>query len=551
MMPYARIQYSIFSSSSLIATRCPSSNPPTTFQCHHVIFYPTLVFHTFQGPLHGKASEQSRSTYVFCTTSMAVADGGDVGQVTIDMLPDDVLLDIFDFCLKEPPYFIQDWSHTRSYSRTRTWQKLVHVCRRWRDVVFQSPRRLDLQICCTTSTPVKEMPNIWPTLPLIVYVGGYTGTWSMGNIIAAFKHRDRICGISINHSSKILLETLLPVMREPFPALASLDLVSHHGMARIPDYFLGGSAPHLRHLHLKAIQFLALPKLLLSATDLVTLTLSDVPHSGYISPEAIVTSLFAMTSLKSFHLEFQSPRSRPDQRSQHLPPSTRSVLPALTYFNFEGSSEYLESILARIDAAPLLDCLEIFFFNQPIFQTPYLSQFISHVPKFQALKEARVVISRGIVSVRVLSPMRTLARRVLTVGISRRDMGWRFSSLVQLCTSSLPLLTAEHLHMVFPPLHWQDIEKSQLLELLHQFVAVKNLYLSKKFVAFIAPALQELVGERVIEVLPALQKLFLVDLHPPGPDQEAIGQFLRARSLSSHPVTVLRWVVERWMLDDW
>jgi hypothetical protein len=468
------------------------------------------------------------------------------------MLPDDVLLDIFDFCLKEPPYFIQDWSHTRSYSRTRTWQKLVHVCRRWRDIVFQSPRRLDLQILCTTSTPVREMPNIWPTLPLIVYVGGYTGTWSMGNIIAAFKHRDRICGISINHSSKSPLETLLPVMQEPFPALTSLDLVSCNGMARIPDSFLGGSAPHLRHLHLKTIQFLALPKLLLSATDLVTLTLSDVPHSGYISPETIVTALSAMSSLKSFHLEFQSPRSRPDQRSQHLPPSTRSVLPALTYFKFEGRSEYLESILARIDAAPLLNCLEIFFFNQPIFQTPYLSQFISHVPKFQALKEACVVISRGVISVRVLSPMRTLARRLLTVGISHRDIGWRPSSLVQLCTSTSPLLlTTEHLYMVFPPLHWQDIENSKLWDLLHQFVSVKNLYLSKKFVTFIAPALQELVGERVTETLPALQNLFLVDLHLPGPDQEAIGQFLRARWLSSHPIAVSNWVVERWILDDW
>jgi hypothetical protein len=230
-----------------------------------------------------------------------------------------------------------------------------------------------------------------------------------------------------------------------------------------------------------------------------------------------------------------------------------SVLPALTYFYFEGRSEYLENILARIDAAPLLDHLEIYFFDQPVFRTPYLSQFISHVPKFQALNEARVVISRGVISVRVLSPTRTLAHRVLTVGISRRDMGWRPSSLVQLCTSSLPLLllTVEHLYMAFPPLHWQGIENSQLLEFLHQFSSVKNLYLSKKFVLFIAPALQELVGERVTEVLPALQNLFLVDLHPQELDQEAIGQFLRARWLSSHPIAVLKWDVERWIVDDW
>jgi hypothetical protein len=44
----------------------------------------------------------------------------DVGQVvSIDMLPDDVLLEIFDFFTKSVENFIQEW------------QILVHVCRRW------------------------------------------------------------------------------------------------------------------------------------------------------------------------------------------------------------------------------------------------------------------------------------------------------------------------------------------------------------------------------------------------------------------------------------
>jgi hypothetical protein len=54
--------------------------------------------------------------------------------MTFDMLPDDVLLKIFDFYVDEDfePYGEQ---------RIEVWKTLAHVCRRWRSVLFQSPRR--------------------------------------------------------------------------------------------------------------------------------------------------------------------------------------------------------------------------------------------------------------------------------------------------------------------------------------------------------------------------------------------------------------------------
>ena len=89
----------------------------------------------------------------------------------------------------------------------------------------------------------------------------------------------------------------------------------------------------------------------------------------------------------------------------------------------------------------------------------------------------------------------------------------------------------------YSTLEWQDdIEGSQWLEVLHPFTAVKNLYLSKGFAPRIAPSLQELVGGRTTEVLPALQRLCL-DEHP-GPFEEAIEKFVAARRLSNHPVAV-------------
>jgi hypothetical protein len=51
---------------------------------------------------------------------------------------------------------------------------------------------------------------------------------------------------------------------------------------------------------------------------------------------------------------------------------------------------------------------------------------------------------------------------------------------------------------------------------------VKALYLSRDIAARTAPALGELVGARATEVLPALQSLFLEELHPSGPVQVAI-----------------------------
>ena len=72
---------------------------------------------------------------------------------------------------------------------------------------------------------------------------------------------------------------------------------------------------------------------------------------------------------------------------------------------------------------------------------------------------------------------------------------------------------------------------------------MKNLYISSVFTPYVVQALRELVGERVTEVLPTLQTLFLEEtlLFELEPVQEMIGQFLAARRLSGHPVAVSRW----------
>jgi hypothetical protein len=134
-------------------------------------------------------------------------------------------------------------------------------------------------------------------------------------------------------------------------------------------------------------------------------------------------------------------------------------------------------------------------------------------------------------------------------------LDWQISSVAQVFTSFFPsIYMVEHLYIYGPqylPSQWQDdIENMQWLEIFHPFIAVKNLYASKEFAQCIAPVLQQLVRGRVTEVLlPALESLFLEELQLSGPVQEAIGQFVAARQLSSHPISVSLW--ERDSEQDW
>ena len=186
--------------------------------------------------------------------------------MTIDVLPDVALLEIFDFCLDED--LEVDW-HT-----------LVHVCQTWRNIIFGSARRLNLQLRCTAGTRMREMPDIWPPLPIVVESDGHEN-WGVDNIVAALEHNDRIISIHLwplgVTFSTSQMEEILAAMQQPFPALIDVELES------VPvDFasFFGGSAPCLQELCLNLITFPGFPKLLLSATNLVRLNLVEIRHSG-------------------------------------------------------------------------------------------------------------------------------------------------------------------------------------------------------------------------------------------------------------------------------
>jgi hypothetical protein len=426
------------------------------------------------------------------------------------------------------------------------WRTLVHVCRRWRALVFVSPHYLNVQLFCSIETPVLAKLDIWPALPIVVYHHDFLEE-ELDNLIAAIKHNDRVCKIDFRSPFDIgQLDEILSVMEVPFPALTNLRLAMDE-MDRtvpvLPDLFLGGSAPRLQHLELDGFSFPGLPNLLLSTSGLVSLELRRIPHSWFISPDAMVTHLSALTRLESLTLEFEFRRSRPDRKSRHSPPPTRTLIPALTRLKFEGVNEYAENLVTRIDT-PRLDNLDITFFKDTVFDISHLSQFVSRIPKFQAPNEARVAFSDEHIKVTLSFPTPGYERLVL--GILCDKSAGQLSSLTQFCRSFLPAFAmVERLYICQHGFCWRQrwkhgIQHSHWLQLLHFFTDAKDLYVSKEITIYIVPVLQNLVGERTTEVLPALQNLFFHE-HEVLSGPKAIEDFIAARELSGHPIAISRW----------
>ncbi|KAI0270854.1 hypothetical protein BGY98DRAFT_1189894 [Russula aff. rugulosa BPL654] len=395
------------------------------------------------------------------------------------MLLDEVLLEIFACYVEE--------------SKMRdAWHTLACVCRRWRSIALGSPRRLNLRIFCSERILVRDKLDLWPPFPIVLTID-YHRRLGGDNILATLEHHDRVCEIAIWNISNLNI-------RYTDDGMASL----------IPDSFLGGSAPRLRRLNLEYISFPGLPKLLLSATDLVHLELYEIPDSGYIPADAMATCLSTLTRLEFLMLCFESPRPLLEWERRHPSSSTRTLLPSLTSFAFRGVSEYLEDIVDRIDA-PLLDRLIIRFFHQPIFDTPRLARFISRLPEFMTCNEARMRLGSRHTYVKVLS----------------RSTSWT--------TNACLVLEDWHgHHFQLSPL-WKVLPSSEVISTGHLGKMASTL--AYEIAPRIALVLQMLVGESVMELFPVLQNIFLKDL-PSGVVPEGIKEFVTLRQLVGHPISI-------------
>ena len=389
------------------------------------------------------------------------------------------------------------------------------------------------------------MLDVWPPLPIEIYL---LQPYDVDSIITILilEHRDRIRKIRIFNLTSPQLERLAPLMHEPFPALTFLQLWGGKAgpelpdtVPELPDMFLGGSAPGLQLLALNGITFPGLPTFLLSATDLSSLSLYCISRAGYISPEAIATGLSPLTRLTNLLIQFEFAASRLDLRDTPPPPLICVILPALINITFQGDNEYLEDFIARIDT-PLLNYLNISFFDRVVFDIPQLLQFLTHTGMTKSYNRTGVVFGGDCVefSHRPLEGTNTPGSLIL--GILLRGIDQQVSCITKICSQySFLLPGVEQLDIYHRSICWQvDSDETLWLEFFRPFTAVRTLRISCHPQSSIMRALQELT---TIEVLPALDGLYLEDYQPSGPGQKAIEPLIVARQYSDHPVAVYRW----------
>ncbi|KAH9171544.1 hypothetical protein EDB89DRAFT_1970441 [Lactarius sanguifluus] len=503
--------------------RVSPSNDPTSSESSHLSFDPT----TTRTHVSHKRLKIGAVAEIPCTEQGKLGIVWDLGRrykhsVTINILPDNVFLDIFEFCLRNP--------HKSPFHRMWEWQRLVHVCRRWRHIIFASPRRLDLHLFCTYGTSVRNNLNCWPAFPIIV---DYYPYWDPDsgqslapdnddNVVAALEYPDRVRCVEIAATGS-LLGKVARVMQEPFPALTLLRLSSNDGdVPVLPSAFLGGSAPRLQEICLDGIPFLTLPTLLLSTSDLVVLKLDNIPDTGYISSEEMVTCLSALTKLRTLSIGFRLPTSHSDQTISRPDPQARAVLPALAFFDFRGTSEYLENLVAQIDT-PLLDYFRITYFNRFTIDIPQLSQFISRTESLELDRSKHAELNFGVGKANIRLDCEHVGRRQsrLFLQISCQGLDRQVLLLSQVLGQSPAMLSnvghlSIHAHCL--QLAWEEDEEEDVgdvgyLELLRPFAAVETLRLHGHAAGPVALAL-EVVAEEMAdaEVLPVLHSLWLQDL---------------------------------------
>jgi len=445
---------------------------------------------------------------------------------TIKSLPDDVLLEIFDiYRLDEvPPTSDLPWE----------WHTLAHVCKSWRDIIFSSPHRLNLELLCTYGTPVRKNLGYLPVLPIVIYFPFRIKESDEDNIVAVLEHPDRVRVVDL-YAPCSVLGKMAAVMQGHFPALTCLSLESTEDgiMPGFSDGFLGGGAPRLQKIDFNSIPFPAALAPLLSARDLVDISLRDISNPLSISVETLVLSLGTLPGLELLTLGFRWGPPYPVPIRQH--PIRRTVLPALTIFYFEGFLEYLEQFVAQIDA-PQLYSLGIEYSDEEHvadYQIPQLCKFFDRSEKLKLswCRRMDLKVEFGTVIIDLFHEDKFLSVFQLAV----QDEGIN-QVLGQIC----PMLS--NVDRLFVISNHSETEYNHLadrilwLQLLRPFTAVKVLSVQNALSPHVAFALQSVTGERAAEVLPALELLCLQDFSQP---MAYVEEFVEARRNVGRPVTFI------------
>jgi hypothetical protein len=431
--------------------------------------------------------------------------------------------------------------YKENWNRQLQWRNLAQICRRWRHLIYDLSSQLDISLLLTNDSPSLGTLGHLPPLPLVIDYSNRTGTAARNdeeNIHFGLQQHGRVLRVALWAPSSIL-RMLLEPMNKLFPKLEDLSLFSttfEEMNPMLPDTF---QAPDLRRLALHGIGLSTRLQLLSSAIALSTLTLTNIGASTYFPPGHLVTQLQGLPHLERLSIGFAVPIPLPSSEGELLlAPISLVTLPILRWLTFQGVDVYLSNLVARVNT-PLLERLSLTLFFDLTVTLVDLNELIRRTEGFKCLV-AEVVFSKDGASIRVGCYERDIGE--LSLHVNREPLDWQIDSATQVLSALRNVLsTVEELTLDLNvdgmPLDWENtLDSSMWHELLLPFTGVKKLVIGSSLTEELSQALGSITGELVLEFLPELQGLELLETER---TKNAASEFVKARESVGLPVVPL------------
>jgi len=221
-----------------------------------------------------------------------------------------------------------------------------------------------------------------------------------------------------------------------------------------------------------------------------------------------------------------------------MPNMTHTTLPNLRSLDFGGVSAYLEALLSHMNA-PLLETLNLTFFNQLSFSVPHLRQFVTTTEYLRSSSVRFLFYKKAVAVFMYLSV--TAPSPTLYIHVGCEHLDWQVSSMTQIFNVPGPLFSAVmdltldyRSHTPSSGSHNQA-DRTQWRELLGSFRNVETLRVHDGLVGELSCCLA-LDGESPSEILPELKKIVC----PMGSrDDKTFAAFVHDREVAGLPIDLI------------
>jgi hypothetical protein len=204
---------------------------------------------------------------------------------------------------------------------------------------------------------------------------------------------------------------------------------------------------------------------------------------------------------------------------------------------FGGTNAYLEVLLPWV-TIPLLEKLDVYFFNRMMYSIPRLRQLMSTARNLR-LKAATVTFNESNLLL-LAYPHKGARLSTLCMQLGGRHLDWQVVSTAQVSHALKTVFSAvEHLTLKYYrhdiSSEWnRQADRTHWRELLGSFDRVKTLRVEYGLVEQVSLALQPSEGESSTELLSELQELS----YSKRSSSRAFTPFIDARQKAGCPVTV-------------